>query len=87
MIFSSKAEYGVRLMVELGRRAGAERALEAEPVSLASLAEAETLPLAYLEHLVANLRDAHLVSSVRGAISSMLRIRPFSPMKAMESGT
>ena len=37
------------------------------PVSLASVAEAETLPLSYLEHLVARLREAGLVGSVRGA--------------------
>jgi Rrf2 family transcriptional regulator, cysteine metabolism repressor len=61
MLFSTKAEYGVRLLVELGRRG------EARPVALASVAEAETLPLSYLEHLVAKLRDAGLVSSVRGA--------------------
>ena len=84
MLFSTKAEYGVRLMVELGRRAGAERALEAEPVSLASLAEAETLPLAYLEHLVANLRDAHLVSSVRGAHGGYRLARPASEITMLE---
>jgi len=84
MLFSTKAEYGVRLMVELGRRAGAERALEAEPVSLASLAEAETLPLAYLEHLVANLRDAHLVSSVRGAHGGYRLARPASEISMRE---
>ena len=59
MLFSTKAEYGVRLMVALGRQEG-ER-----PVALASLADSETLPLSYLEHLVAKLRDAGLVSSQR----------------------
>ena len=39
MLFSTKAEYGVRLMVALGRQGG-ER-----PVALASLADSETLPL------------------------------------------
>ena len=61
MLFSTKAEYGIRLMIELGRTA------DSAPVSLASVAEAETLPLSYLEHLVAKLRQAGLVSSVRGA--------------------
>jgi Rrf2 family transcriptional regulator, cysteine metabolism repressor len=61
MLFSTKAEYGVRLLVELGRRG------DGPPVALASVAEAETLPLSYLEHLVAKLRDAGLVSSTRGA--------------------
>jgi Rrf2 family transcriptional regulator, cysteine metabolism repressor len=67
MLFSTKAEYGVRLMVELGRRAGDAPADGAEPVSLGAVAEAETLPLSYLEHLVAKLRGAGLVTSVRGA--------------------
>ena len=61
MLFSTKAEYGVRLMVELGRHAGSE------PVSLSAVAEAERLPLSYLEHLVARLRNADLVTSTRGA--------------------
>jgi Rrf2 family protein len=61
MLFSTKAEYGVRLMVELGRQPGSA------PVSLSAVAEAERLPLSYLEHLVAKLRKAGLVSSTRGA--------------------
>lgn len=67
MLFSTKAEYGVRLMVELGRRAGDSNPPMAPPVALAALAEAEKLPLSYLEHLVAKLRQAGLVASVRGA--------------------
>jgi len=67
MLFSTKAEYGVRLMVELGRRAGSSPVADAEPVALSALAEAEMLPLSYLEHLVAKLRQEGLVSSVRGA--------------------
>ena len=67
MLFSTKAEYGVRLMVELGRRADDGAAGSAGPVALAAVAEAELLPLSYLEHLVAKLRQAGLVTSVRGA--------------------
>jgi Rrf2 family protein len=61
VLFSTKAEYGVRLMVELGRQPGSA------PISLSAVAEAERLPLSYLEHLVARLRKAGLVSSTRGA--------------------
>jgi Rrf2 family transcriptional regulator, cysteine metabolism repressor len=67
MLFSTKAEYGVRLMVELGRRAGPGPVDAAEPVSLGAVAESDVLPLSYLEHLVAKLREAGLVTSVRGA--------------------
>jgi Rrf2 family transcriptional regulator, cysteine metabolism repressor len=61
MMFSTKAEYGVRVMVALARRA------DDSPVSLAEIAEGDGLPLAYLEHLVARLRKAGLVDSRRGA--------------------
>lgn len=61
MLFSTKAEYGVRLMVELGRQPGSA------PIALSAVAEAERLPLSYLEHLVAKLRNAGLVNSTRGA--------------------
>ena len=60
-MFSTRSEYGVRVMIALGRRR------EEGPVSLAEIAEAEELPLPYLEHLVARLRDAGLVRSTRGA--------------------
>jgi Rrf2 family transcriptional regulator, cysteine metabolism repressor len=61
MIFTTKAEYGVRLLVELGRHHGDG------PVSLKAIAEAEGLPLAYLERIVALLKRAELVESTRGA--------------------
>jgi Rrf2 family protein len=84
MLFSTKAEYGVRLMVELGRRAGADAAGEAEPVALSSVAEAETLPLSYLEHLVAKLREAGLVTSVRGAHGGYRLARPAADIEMLE---
>jgi len=68
--FSSKTEYGVRLMVELGRQSG-ER-----PTSLKAIAEAEGLPLSYLEHVVADLKKAGLVQSSRGAHGGYLLARP-----------
>lgn len=61
MLFSTKAEYGVRLMIELGRDQ------RGEPLSLSAIAEAENLPLSYMEHLVARLKQAGLVDSTRGA--------------------
>ncbi len=84
MLFSTKAEYGVRLMVELGRRAGEDAPGDAEPVALAALAEAETLPLSYLEHLVAKLRQADLVGSVRGAHGGYRLARPASEITMLD---
>jgi Rrf2 family cysteine metabolism transcriptional repressor len=74
MMFSTKAEYGVRVMVELARRAGAEGA-GGEPISLAEIAEHDGMPLAYLEHLVARLRKAGLVDSRRGSRGGYLLAR------------
>jgi Rrf2 family protein len=62
MIFTTKAEYGVRLLVELGRQQET-----GNPVSLKAIAEAEGLPLAYLERIVALLKKAGIVESTRGA--------------------
>jgi Rrf2 family protein len=73
MMFSTKAEYGVRVMVELARRAGED------PIPLAEIAEHDGLPLAYLEHLVARLRKAGLVDSRRGSRGGYLLAR--SPTK------
>lgn len=61
MIFTTKAEYGVRLLIQLGSGAGSQ------PVSLKSVAETERLPLAYLERIAALLKKAGLVASTRGA--------------------
>jgi Rrf2 family cysteine metabolism transcriptional repressor len=69
MMFSTKAEYGVRVMVELARREGED------PVPLAEIAEHDGLPLAYLEHLVARLRKAGLVDSRRGSRGGYLLAR------------
>ncbi len=70
MMFSTKAEYGVRVMAHLAGRDGNA------PTSLASIAEAEGLPLAYLEHLAARLRRAELVESTRGARGGYSLARP-----------
>ena len=51
MMFSTKAEYGVRVMVELARRAGED------PIPLTEIAEHDGLPLAYLEHLLYRHRE------------------------------
>jgi Rrf2 family transcriptional regulator, cysteine metabolism repressor len=70
MMFSTKAEYGVRVMVELARGAGGE------PIPLAEIAANDGLPLAYLEHLVARLRKAGLVDSRRGSRGGYMLARP-----------
>src|SRR5215216_4463162 len=78
MLFSTRAEYGVRLMVELGRQE------DGAPVALSAVAESERLPLAYLEHLVAKLRKAGLVTSQRGAHGGYRLARPTDEIEMLE---
>ena len=61
MIFTTKAEYGVRLLIQLGLQGGHH------PVSLKAVADAERLPLAYLERIAALLKKAGLIEATRGA--------------------
>ena len=70
MIFTTKAEYGVRLLIQLGLQGGNA------PVSLKAVAEAENLPLAYLERIAALLKKAGLVQATRGAHGGYVLARP-----------
>lgn len=76
MMFSTKAEYGVRVMVELARRAGESPDGAESVVPLAEIAEHDGMPLAYLEHLVARLRKAGLLDSRRGSRGGYMLARP-----------
>src|SRR5919109_593104 len=78
MMFSTKAEYGVRVMAHLARDDGSA------PISLGSIADAEELPLAYLEHLVQRLRRAGLVESRRGAHGGYTLARPAEDISMAE---
>lgn len=75
MMFSTKAEYGVRVMVELARRAGEAVDGTESVVPLAEIAQHDGMPLAYLEHLVARLRKAGLIDSRRGSRGGYLLTR------------
>jgi len=78
MMFSTKAEYGVRVLAHLAGHPGDG------PVPLGTIAEAEGLPLAYLEHLVQRLRRASLVSSQRGAHGGYVLSRPAGSISMAE---
>src|SRR5256884_5963739 len=54
------------------------------PVSLSSIADAEGLPLAYLEHLVQRLRRQGLVESRRGAHGGYTLSRPAAEITMVE---
>lgn len=61
MKISTKGRYGLTIMMELATKYGDG------PTSLKSIAEKHSLSEHYLEQLVAPLRNAGLVKSIRGA--------------------
>ncbi|QQE73240.1 Rrf2 family transcriptional regulator [Brevibacillus composti] len=61
MKISTKGRYGLTIMMDLANRFGEG------PVSLRSIAQRHDLSEHYLEQLVAPLRNAGLVKSIRGA--------------------
>ncbi|CAM3819317.1 cysteine metabolism transcriptional regulator CymR [Mesobacillus zeae] len=66
MKISTKGRYGLTIMIELAKRYGDG------PVSLKSIAVTNGLSEHYLEQLVAPLRNAGLVRSIRGAYGGYL---------------
>jgi len=60
MILSTKGRYAVMAMVELAS------IQDDQPVALATIAERQGIPLAYLEQIFAKLKKAKLVISSRG---------------------
>jgi len=69
MKLSARERTGLRAMVELARHYGDG------PTPLRRVAEAQQLPLPYLERVVAPLRRADLLTSVRGARGGYLLAR------------
>ena len=71
MRLSAKEQYGLRAMIELGRRYGEG------PVSLSDVAQAQGISFPYLEQIVPLLREADLIESTRGAYGGYaLRLAP-----------
>src|SRR5579875_1376190 len=60
MRFSTRSEYGARVLVSLGRKFGQG------PVPLSEIARAEHMPLPYLEQIMGVLRRSGLVLSRQG---------------------
>ncbi len=69
MKLSTKGRYGVRAMFDLAMRYGSG------PVSLRTIAERQGLSEHYLEQLIASLRKAGIVKSIRGAYGGYLLTR------------
>ncbi|MEW4370894.1 cysteine metabolism transcriptional regulator CymR [Paenibacillus sp. WLX1005] len=69
MKISTKGRYGLTIMMELASRFGEG------PTSLKSIAERNQLSEHYLEQLIAPLRNAGLVKSIRGAYGGYILSR------------
>lgn len=61
MKLSTKGRYGLRAMVDLAQHS------EKEPVSISSISARQDISERYLEQIMALLRKAELVKSIRGA--------------------
>ena len=70
MKISTKGRYGLTIMMELAAKFGEG------PTSLKSIAEKHSLSEHYLEQLIAPLRNAGLVKSIRGAYGGYVLSRP-----------
>jgi len=70
MKLSARSEYGVRVLVNLARHYGNG------PLSLTDIAAHEELPLAYLEQIMADLRQGGLVLARRGRYGGYTLARP-----------
>lgn len=72
MKISTKGKYGLRAMIDLAQYS------EQEAVSISSIAQRQKISESYLEQLVAKLRKAGLVVSIRGAAGGYRLARPAS---------
>jgi Rrf2 family cysteine metabolism transcriptional repressor len=79
MKLSTRAEYGIRVLVALARAEG-ER-----PLPLAQIARVERLPHAYIEQLVGELRRAGLVNATRGQAGGYRLSRPAEQINLAEA--
>jgi Rrf2 family cysteine metabolism transcriptional repressor len=78
MRFSTRSEYGARVLVSLARRYGSG------PVPLSEIARAERLPLAYLEQIMGLLRRSGLVVSRQGVKGGFELSRPPGEVRMSE---
>jgi Rrf2 family protein len=69
MRVSAKADYAIRAMVELA-------AAEGGPLKAERIAQAQEIPLKFLENIMADLRQAGLVRSQRGTEGGYWLMRP-----------
>ena len=69
MKLSTKGRYGLRAMIDLVQNS------EQEPASIASIAARQRISESYLEQLIAKLKKAKLVKSVRGPVADIYQTK------------
>lgn len=72
MKISTKGRYGLRAMVDIALHG------EKEAVSISSISERQDISVSYLEQLLAKLRKAGLIKSIRGAQGGYLPNKPIA---------
>ena len=77
MWVSTKAQYGLRALIEIGRRDG-------QAVPLKDVAERQGISQHYLEQIASNLRRAGFIRSVRGAHGGYRLARPAAEINAYD---
>lgn len=76
MKISTKGRYGLRAFIDLAENS------EKEPVSISSIAVRQDISERYLEQLMALLKKAGLVKSIRGATGGYILARDASEISA-----
>ncbi len=78
MRLTAKSEYGLLAMIDLACREGAG------PVSARAISERQAIPAKFLEQLFVALRQAGLVSAVRGARGGFALDRPAETITVLD---
>ncbi len=79
MRVSTKGDYGIRALIELAHRYG-----EGRPTQSSEIAARQNIPESYLEQLLATLRRAGFIRSVRGPQGGHTLIRDPSEVRVSE---
>lgn len=77
MWVSTKAQYGLRALIEIGRQGG-------DAVPLKDVSERQGLSQHYLEQIASNLRRAGFIRSIRGAHGGYRLARPADQINAYD---
>lgn len=70
MKLSTRSRYGTRIIMELARRN------EENPIQVSEIARVQKIPVKYLEQLIRTLKQADLITSVRGSKGGHLLNQP-----------